>query len=78
MCMPGTCGVIDYEPPCKGWELNFGPLQEQPLLLNHSLPIFLFCFVLIVIGFEFSSVIFLRFLRFYFVIVIFSNIYFLY
>lgn len=54
MCMPGTCGVIDYEPPCKGWELNFGPLQEQPLLLNHSLPIFLFCFVLIVIGFEFS------------------------
>ena len=32
--IPGT-GVIDgCETPCGCWELNLGPLQEQPVLLT--------------------------------------------
>ena len=32
---PGT-GVTDgWEPLCEFWELNPGPLKEQPVLLSH-------------------------------------------
>jgi hypothetical protein len=28
-------GITDgSEPPCRCWELNLGPLEEQPLLLT--------------------------------------------
>ena len=26
--------IDDCEPPCGGWELNSGPLEEQPVLLT--------------------------------------------
>ena len=33
--IPGT-GVTDRgELPCRCWELNLGPLEEQPVLFNH-------------------------------------------
>lgn len=36
----GTGVTVDFEPPLGCWELNLGPLQEQPMLLNaeSSLP----------------------------------------
>ena len=30
----GTGVTIDRKPPCKCWELNPGPLEEQPLFLT--------------------------------------------
>jgi len=36
-CKPeeGTDLIIDgCEPPCGGWELNSGPLEDQPVLLT--------------------------------------------
>ena len=26
--------INDYEPPCGCWELNSGPLEDQPVLLT--------------------------------------------
>jgi hypothetical protein len=31
---PGTGVTHGLEPPCGCWELNLGPLQEQPVLLT--------------------------------------------
>jgi hypothetical protein len=52
----GTTVVDGCEPPCGCWELNSGPLGEQPVLLTTEppltpppstfLPFFLFCFFL--------------------------------
>lgn len=34
---PSGTGVTDgYEPPCGCWELNLGPLEEQPGLLQQN------------------------------------------
>jgi hypothetical protein len=58
-CMPtgqkrASDSITDgCEPPCGGWELNSGPLEEQLVLLSsepslqpHVSLVFLFCFVL--------------------------------
>ena len=31
---PETTVTDDCEPPCGGWELNSGPLEEQSVLLT--------------------------------------------
>lgn len=41
MCMPDACGTGDkcgYEPLCRCWEVNLGPLQEwqAPLMIKSS------------------------------------------
>lgn len=30
-------GLDDCEPPCGHWELNLGPLEEEPVFLNTGL-----------------------------------------
>lgn len=44
---PSGTGVTDgYEPPCGCWELNLGPLEEQPVLVTIELSHQPFCFPL--------------------------------
>jgi hypothetical protein len=47
---PGA-GITDHcEPPCRCWELNPGPLQEQPVLLTTEPSFQLPKSVLLVVG----------------------------
>ena len=36
---PGTGATGGCEPPCRCWEPNLGPLQEQPVLLPAEPPL---------------------------------------